>query len=128
MPLVTKLCINQPKSVKWDHINMKFSKNQFALIPKWFNWLWQPQYWNTSIDNFPTKVNERSRNIKHELLFNFLFIIYCHVTHAQIQWIVRPTIEYAATVWDPTSQSKIKALENIQRRAARSTILEYQYR
>jgi hypothetical protein len=31
--------------------------------------------------------------------------------------IVRPTIEYAATVWDPTSQSKIKALENIQRRA-----------
>jgi hypothetical protein len=33
--------------------------------------------------------------------------------------IVRPTIEYAATVWDPTSQSKIKALENIQRRTAR---------
>ena len=32
---------------------------------------------------------------------------------------MRPTIEYAATVWDPTSQSKIKALENIQRRAAR---------
>jgi hypothetical protein len=32
--------------------------------------------------------------------------------------IVRPTIEYAATVWDPTSQSKIKALENIQRRGA----------
>jgi hypothetical protein len=28
--------------------------------------------------------------------------------------IVRPTIEYAATVWDPTSQSKIKALKNIQ--------------
>jgi hypothetical protein len=24
----------QPKSVKWDHRNMKSSKNQFALIPK----------------------------------------------------------------------------------------------
>ena len=32
--------------------------------------------------------------------------------------IVRPTIEYAAIVWDPTSQSKIKVLENIQRRSA----------
>jgi hypothetical protein len=32
---------------------------------------------------------------------------------------MRPTIEYAATVWDPTSQGKFKALENIQRRAAR---------
>jgi hypothetical protein len=39
--------------------------------------------------------------------------------------IVRPTIEYAATVWDPTSQSKIKALENIQRRAARFVTNNY---
>jgi hypothetical protein len=29
--------------------------------------------------------------------------------------IVRPIIEYAATVWDPTRQSKIKAMENIQK-------------
>jgi hypothetical protein len=38
--------------------------------------------------------------------------------------IVRPIIEYAATVWDPTSQGKIKALENIQRRAARFDYLQ----
>jgi hypothetical protein len=39
--------------------------------------------------------------------------------------IVRPTIEYTATVWDPTNQSKIKALENIQRRAARFVTNNY---
>ena len=39
--------------------------------------------------------------------------------------IVRPTIEYAATVWDPTNQSKLKALENIQRRAARFVTNNY---
>jgi hypothetical protein len=39
--------------------------------------------------------------------------------------IVRPTIEYAATVWDPTSQSKIKAFENIQRRAERFVTNNY---
>jgi hypothetical protein len=38
---------------------------------------------------------------------------------------VRPTIEYAATVCDPTSQCKIKAMENIQRRAARFVTNNY---
>ena len=36
------------------------------------------------------------------------------VREASYQTIVRPTLEYAATVWDPTSQCKIKALENVQ--------------
>ena len=38
---------------------------------------------------------------------------------------VRPTLEYASSVWDPTSQSKIKALENVQRRAARFVTKDY---
>jgi hypothetical protein len=33
--------------------------------------------------------------------------------------MVRPVLEYASTVWDPTSQKDITALEQVQRRAAR---------
>ena len=33
--------------------------------------------------------------------------------------MVRPSLEYASTVWDPTNQAQIKALEQVQRRAAR---------
>ena len=39
--------------------------------------------------------------------------------------IVRPSLEYAATVWDPVSQQKIKAIENVQRRAARYVHMNY---
>ena len=35
------------------------------------------------------------------------------------QTLVRPTLEYASTVWDPHHQVHIRALEGIQRRAAR---------
>ena len=33
--------------------------------------------------------------------------------------MVRPTLEYAATVWDPYQQTHIQSLESVQRRAAR---------
>ena len=33
--------------------------------------------------------------------------------------MVRPTLEYAATVWDPYHQTHIRSLESVQRRAAR---------
>ena len=39
--------------------------------------------------------------------------------------LVRPTVEYAPSVWNPTSLSKIKALENVQRRAERYVTREY---
>jgi hypothetical protein len=32
---------------------------------------------------------------------------------------VRPTVEYASTVWDPSNQKKIKSIEQVQKRAAR---------
>ena len=38
---------------------------------------------------------------------------YCYQTY------VRPTLEYASTVWDPTSKQNIYKLEMVQRRAAR---------
>ena len=39
--------------------------------------------------------------------------------------LVRPTIEYASTVWDPCRQYQIQWLENVQRRAARFAARTY---
>lgn len=33
--------------------------------------------------------------------------------------MVRPTVEYACSVWDPTEQKQVKVLEKVQKRAAR---------
>ena len=38
----------------------------------------------------------------------------------------RPTIEYAAAVWDPPTQRNINALERVQRRGARFVMNNYQ--
>ena len=70
--------------------------------------------WDKHVDNVAAKGNRTLGFIRRNLKE-------CTRTVKETSYtaIVRPTIEYAATVWDPTSQSKIKALENIQRRAAR---------
>ena len=39
--------------------------------------------------------------------------------------VVRPVLEYAAPVWDPYRQADIKALEQVQRRAARYVYNDY---
>lgn len=41
------------------------------------------------------------------------------IKSAAYSTIVRPTLEYAATVWDPYQQAQIQLLEGVQRRAAR---------
>ena len=41
------------------------------------------------------------------------------VKSAAYSTMVRPTLEYAATVWDPYQQTHIQSLESVQRRAAR---------
>ena len=38
---------------------------------------------------------------------------------------VRPTVEYACTVWDPHVQQEINKLESVQRRAARFVLRRY---
>jgi hypothetical protein len=70
--------------------------------------------WDKHVDNVAAKGNRTLGFIRRNLKD-------CTRTVKETSYtaIVRPTIEYAATVWDPTSQNKIKALENIQRRAAR---------
>ena len=42
--------------------------------------------------------------------------------------MVRPTLEYASSVWDPHLQKDIKALEQVQRRAARYVLNDYSTR
>ena len=39
--------------------------------------------------------------------------------------LVRPTVEYASTVWDPYTQQNIDKIEMLQRRAARYTLNRY---
>ena len=42
--------------------------------------------------------------------------------------VVRPVLEYASPVWDPYHQADIKALEQVQRRAARYLYNDYSSR
>ena len=42
--------------------------------------------------------------------------------------MVRPILEYASPVWDPHQQANIKALEQVQRRAARYVFNDYSTR
>ncbi|KAI8521623.1 hypothetical protein Bbelb_013770 [Branchiostoma belcheri] len=42
------------------------------------------------------------------------------------QVLVRPHLEYSATVWDPYTTKGIQAVEAVQRRAARVTLNDYQ--
>ena len=41
--------------------------------------------------------------------------------------MVRPTLEYASTVWDPFTQRNIKKVEAVQRRAARFAFSDYRH-
>jgi hypothetical protein len=38
--------------------------------------------------------------------------------------MVRPTMEYASSVWDPTNRKKIENLEKVQKRAARFVFIK----
>ncbi len=48
-----------------------------------------------------------------------------NVKAATYKTMVRPVLEYASTVWDPTCQQDIAALEQVQRRAARYVFNNY---
>ena len=44
------------------------------------------------------------------------------------QTFVRPFVEYASTVWDPSTEKHIKYVENVQRQAARFVKCDYRRR
>lgn len=76
--------------------------------------------WSKHIENITAKGNRTlgfvRRNLKN-----------CpkSVKTAGYTTLVRPVIEYASTVWDPTNQASINSLELIQRRAARFVCNDY---
>ena len=72
--------------------------------------------WDRHIDNVAAKGNRTLGFIRRNLR---------ECTKQVRETIVRPTLEYAAMVWDPTTQTLIQTLENVQRRAVRFVINDY---
>ena len=70
--------------------------------------------WNSHIDNITSKANRTlafpSRNLR---------ISSNSPNTSAYNTLVRPTLEYACTAWDPYTQRNIDKLEMVQRRAAR---------
>jgi hypothetical protein len=55
------------------------------------------------------------------MTWHFLALkLICHLSS-----MVRPTMEYASSVWDPTNRKKIENLEKVQKRAARFVFNNY---
>ena len=76
--------------------------------------------WNRHIDNVAAKGNRTLGFIRRNLGECIK-----QVRETSYLTIVRPTLEYAAMVWDPSTQTLIQTLENVQRRAARFVINDY---
>jgi hypothetical protein len=78
--------------------------------------------WNKHITNITNKANSTLAFLRRNL----------RVSNPRLKSIaykalVRPRMEYAATVWDPHTKKCINALESVQRRAARWTLNKYRY-
>ena len=79
--------------------------------------------WNSHIDRITGNANRTlgyiRRNIKSKNQ---------KVRETAYNTLVRPQLEYAAPIWDPYTKEKTLQLEKIQRRAARWTTSNYDYR
>jgi hypothetical protein len=76
--------------------------------------------WDRHIDNVAAKGNRTLVFIRRNLRECIK-----QVRETSYLTILRPTLEYAAMVWDPTIQTLIQTLENVQRRTARLVINDY---
>ena len=76
--------------------------------------------WNCHVSNITNKGNQtlgflkRNLKIKSPALKAFAY-----------KSLVRPTLEYSSTAWDPYTQQNIDKIEMVQRRAARYTLNRY---
>ena len=72
------------------------------------------QTWNAQIDNIAKKANSTrsflQRNTK---------MCRKHIKEKCYSTYVRPTLEYASSVWDPHTTKNVKKLEAVQTRPAR---------
>ena len=76
--------------------------------------------WNEHVKNISSKANKTlgflKRNLRH-----------CpsKTKETAYRTLIRPTIEYCSTVWDPFTAKNIKSVEMVQRRAARWVLNRY---
>ena len=78
--------------------------------------------WNSHIDNVTKKANSSLAFLRRNLQ-----ISQKHIKANAYTTLVRPQLEYAASVWDPYTKEKQKQLEMVQRRAARYVFNNYSY-
>ena len=79
--------------------------------------------WNDHIDNLTKKANNTRAFLQRN-------ISSCPraIKSRCYQTFVRPIVEYASTVWDPSTEKYTKAVENVQRQAARFVTNDYRRR
>ena len=76
--------------------------------------------WNKHVENVAAKGNRTLGFVKRNLRE-------CTkpVKAASYTTLVRPVLEYASTIWDPTTDHNIKILDQVQKRAARFVTNDY---
>ena len=77
--------------------------------------------WNNHIDNICTKANSSLAFLRRNLQ-----ISQQHIKEKAYNTLVRPQLEYAASVWDPYTKQKQQQIEMVQRRAARFVVRNYE--
>ena len=70
--------------------------------------------WNKHIEKTTSKANQKLGFIKRNIKVNDQ-----KLKERAYKAIVRPTLEYCSTVWDPYHKTQAQSLEMVQRRAAR---------
>ena len=80
------------------------------------------EQWNNHVNNITNKANKTLGFLKRNLKIRST-----SVKNAAYNTLVRPTLEYAFSVWDPYTQGNIDQLEDVQRRAARFVLSDYDY-
>ena len=79
--------------------------------------------WNQHIDNITAKANKTLHFLQRNVQIS------CpRLKTTAYQTLVRPTLEYATTVWDPHTKGNIYKIEMVQRRAARYVLHRYHNR
>ena len=77
--------------------------------------------WNQHISNIVTKGNQSLGFLRRNLRINSP-----ELKSIAYKSLVRPTVEYASTVWDPYTKHNRDRLEMVQRRAARYVLHRYE--
>ena len=76
--------------------------------------------WNEHINNVFSKANKTLGFLRRNLKISSR-----EIKETAYKTLVRPIMEYAATVWDPLTQANIDSMEAIQRRAAHFVLRRY---